>query len=107
MSHAEVAALLATELGKAVSHQTLSRESWRDELLALAHRQPGGALNQDMAHHISTLGAALARPGTSSMPRPDAAALARLTGREPLRFEQYLRQERGRFMGHAAVSTSA
>src|SRR2546427_12621785 len=81
LSHAEVARVLSEELSRPIRFEPITREAWRDELLALAEAQPGGPVNPDMADHISTLGAARAAPGKRPSQTADAAALQRLTGR--------------------------
>src|SRR6266850_1821025 len=73
-------------------------EAGRDELLALAEAQPGGAVNPDMAGHISTLGAAAAARGNRPNQTADGAALQRLTGRAPLSFRGFVQKERERFL---------
>jgi len=48
LSHAEVARVLSEELSRPIRFEPITREAWRDELLALAEAQPGGAVNPDM-----------------------------------------------------------
>jgi hypothetical protein len=97
LSHAEVAGVLSEELSRPIRFEPVTREAWRDELLALAEAQPGGAVNPDMADHISTLGAARAA-GKRPSQTADAAALQRLTGRAPLSFRSFVQKERERFL---------
>ena len=98
LSHAEVARVLSEELSRPIRFVPITREAWRDELLALAEAQPGGPVNPDMADHISTLGAAVAAPGKRPSQTADAAALQRLTDRAPLSFRSFVQKERERFL---------
>src|SRR5260221_14170409 len=95
LSHAEIARVLSEELSRPIRFEPITREAWRDELLALAEAQPGGAVNPDMAGHISTLGAAPAAPGKGPSRTADAAPLQRRTGPAPLSFPQILRAPAG------------
>src|SRR2546423_181897 len=97
-SHPESPSVLSEELSRPIRFEPITREAWRDELLALAEAQPGGAVNPDMADHISTLGAAVAAPGKRPSRTADAAALQRLTGRAPLSFRSFVQKERERFL---------
>src|SRR5207249_3312833 len=45
LSHAEVARVLSEELSQPIRFEPITREAWRDELLALAEAQPGGPVN--------------------------------------------------------------
>src|SRR5258705_6798731 len=96
LSHAEVARVLSEELSRPIRFEPITREAWRDELLALAEAQPGGAVNPDMAGHISTPGAAAAPPGEGPSRTADAGAPQRLTGPRPLFFRQVYRRHGGR-----------
>ena len=98
LSHAEVARVLSEELSRPIRFEPITREAWRDELLALAEAQPDGAVNPDMADHISTIGAAVAAAGKRPSQTADAAALQRLTGRAPLSFRSFVQKERERFL---------
>jgi len=98
LSHAEVARVLSEELSRPIRFVPITREAWRDELLALAEAHPGGAVNPIMADHISTLGAAAAAAGKLPSQTADAAALQRLTDRAPLSFRSFVQKERERFL---------
>ena len=98
LSHDEVARVLSEELSRPIRFESITREAWRDELLALAEAQPGGPVNPDMAVHISTIGAAVAAAGKRPSQTADAAALQRLIGRQPLSFRSFVRKERERFL---------
>jgi uncharacterized protein YbjT (DUF2867 family) len=98
LSHAEIARVLSEELSRPIRFEPIMREAWRDELLALAEAQPGGAVNPIMADHISTLGAAAAARGNRPNQTADGAALQRLTGRAPLSFRGFVQKERERFL---------
>jgi len=98
LSHAEVARVLSEELSRPIRFEPITREAWRDELLALAEAHPGGAVNPIMADHISTLGAAAAARGNRPNQTADGAALQRLTDRAPLSFRSFVQKERERFL---------
>jgi len=49
LSHAEIARVLSEELSRPIRFEPITREAWRDELLALAEAQPGGAVAPCMA----------------------------------------------------------
>src|SRR6266576_6134143 len=104
LSHDEVARVLSEELSRPIRFESITREAWRDELLALAEAQPGGAVNPDMAGHISTLGAAAAAPGKGPSRTADAAALQRLTGRAPISFRQFIRAHASQFRNKLATT---
>ncbi|MFT3775991.1 MAG: NAD(P)H-binding protein [Minicystis sp.] len=87
-THAEIADVLTSELGKAVRFEAISPDAWRGDLLALAARG-GSAVNQDMAGHISAVGAALSRRGP--MKAPDAADLQRQLGRPAISLRRFVR----------------
>lgn len=97
LSHAAVAALLGEELGRPVHFEPVARESWSDELVALAAAEPDSGVNADMAGHISAVGAMLAAPGRRPIQAPNADELGRLTGRPPISLRAFLHRERGRF----------
>src|SRR6266404_6076587 len=101
---AEIARVLSEELSRPIRFEPITREAWRDELLALAEAQPGGAVNPDMAGHISTLGAAAAAPGRGPSRTADAAALQRLTGRAPISFRQFIRAHASQFRNKLATT---
>src|SRR6266576_1173130 len=84
--------------GRSIRFEPITREAWRDELLALAEAHPGGAVNPIMADHISTLGAAAAARRNRPNQTADGAALQRLTGRAPLSFRGFVQKERERFL---------
>ena len=98
LSHAEIARVLSEELSRPIRFEPITREAWRDELLALAEAHPGGAVNPIMADHISTLGAAAAARGNRPNQTADGAALQRLTDRAPLSFRSFVQKERERFL---------
>ena len=102
LSHAEVARVLSEELSRPIRFEPITREAWRDELLALAEAHPGGVVNPIMADHISTLGAAAA--GKLPSKTADAAALQRLTGRAPISFRQFIRAHASQFRNKLATT---
>lgn len=97
LSHAEIAALLSEELGRPIRFESLTRDAWRSEILELAALEPYGAVNTDMAGHISAVGAMMAAAGRHPVQEPGAGELHRLTGRSPTLFRTFLRRERERF----------
>jgi len=86
-SQSEIAQLLGQYLGQPVRHETISREAWRERLVALSAHDV--RINSDMAGHISALGAAIRQPRPSndlfeavvrekSLSLPEALASGRL-----------------------------
>ncbi|MET0698257.1 MAG: NmrA family NAD(P)-binding protein [Mycobacterium sp.] len=96
LSHLEIAKALAAELDRSVEFESISREQWHAELVELA-ASGDGAVNTDMAAHISNLGSVL---GSGKAPRlvPDAARLEALLGRPPMTFADYLHSQRDVFV---------
>ncbi|MEQ4717993.1 NAD-binding protein [Nonomuraea sp. B19D2] len=66
---------------------------WHQELVELFALDPGGVVNPDMAVHISAVGLSIAQHGPSRS--ADVDAPARLIGRTPLTFRQYVRADPG------------
>lgn len=86
-SQGEIAQLVGRHLGRPVRHETISREAWRERLVALSAHDD--RINNDIASHISALGAAIrqARPsndmfeavvGEKSLSLPEALASGKL-----------------------------
>ena len=88
-SHPEIAATLSKMLAKPVRYESIDTATWRDEI-ELIGRKRGGAVNADMARHISALGAMFSVPGRAPIRPPSADALEELTGQSPLTFDAYL-----------------
>lgn len=82
LSHRDVAALVSRHIGRTVTHETISREAWRDHLLALGAVDE--RINSDMAAHISILGAGIQKP----IPLNDL--FEKFTGKRAISFEYAL-----------------
>jgi uncharacterized protein YbjT (DUF2867 family) len=93
-THSELADMLSTELSTPVRYESISLTEWRKELDELARRREA-LVNADMAKHISTLAHALSRRGAQKA--PDAPALERLLGRQPISFRDFIRGHAGQF----------
>jgi uncharacterized protein YbjT (DUF2867 family) len=97
-THAELAALLASELSAPIRYEAISLAEWRDDLDGLAKRRDA-VMNVDMAKHISTLGHALSLNGAQKA--PDAPALAHLIDHEPISFREFVRAHANEFTNSA------
>jgi uncharacterized protein YbjT (DUF2867 family) len=92
LSHAQIADSISTALSGNIRYEAISAEAWRIELAALAERGHP-SLNEDMARHISTLGAAYSqRPG--AQPAAVTGALAMQLGREAIPFLDFIQAHR-------------
>jgi uncharacterized protein YbjT (DUF2867 family) len=94
LSHAEVAEMIAREIGSPVEFVPVSGPEWQSELEELA--AAGGVVNIAMAQHISSVGAQLARRSGASVP-PDPAGLAEVIGHGPLSLAEFIRDSRRAF----------
>lgn len=56
-THEQVASILSDYFGRTVVHEIIPAEAWRSRLIALSEKN--GAINSDMAGHISAVGANL------------------------------------------------
>src|SRR5438132_992826 len=54
LSHAEIARVLSEELSRPIRFEPITREAWRDELLALAEAQPGGAVKDRKSTRLNS-----------------------------------------------------
>ncbi len=102
LSHAEIARILSQSLGRPIGYEAISAEAWRDDLIASAKANPGGAINVDMARHISAVAAALATPGAAPARLPEPAELQRLTGHSPVYFGDFITGPNAPFKGRSA-----
>lgn len=90
LTHTDIAAILTEELARPVRFEPVTADEWRREIVELSTLDPTGIVNPDMAGHITAVGLQVSRRGPS---RPaDADALARLIGRQPLTFREYIRR---------------
>jgi hypothetical protein len=94
LSHAEVAELIAREIGSPVEFVPVSGLQWQSELEELAGT--GGVVNIAMAQHISSVGAQLAERAGAAVP-PDPAGLAEVIGHAPLSLAEFIRANREEF----------
>jgi uncharacterized protein YbjT (DUF2867 family) len=96
--HAEVARIISAETGRPVRYQHISAAEWRQELEIAAESDPTTPINNAMAQHISTLGAALSKRAQPLVP-PDSHALAGMLNRPPTMFVDFVRQNLSGFAG--------
>jgi uncharacterized protein YbjT (DUF2867 family) len=85
-SHAEIAEILEQHLGRSIRHETISAESWRTRLLAIASKD--SRVNAAMAGHISALGASFQQ----DFPMNDV--FETVTNEKPISFADYLVSKR-------------
>ncbi|WP_238396795.1 hypothetical protein [Mycolicibacterium sp. CBMA 234] len=95
-THAQIAELLTDVLERPVRFEAISADEWRHEL---EHRG-NSVINNGMAQHISSVGAAIARSG-QSIP-VDPQKVRDLTGREPLSLREFLIARKGAFQPMSA-----
>jgi uncharacterized protein YbjT (DUF2867 family) len=91
LNHHQVAEILTEELGRSITFEPVSPHTWRDDLVKLAEKYPGGVVNTAMAGHISNVGAAVVARGA---PPADGRELARLIDRTPLSLREFIRANR-------------
>lgn len=94
-SHVEIAELLTESSAGTIRYEPISREQWRDDLLALSRSADADAVNAAMAQHISAVGQMVAQSGRTLPADPDA--LRALTGREPATMREFLLSNREAF----------
>ncbi|MFN3001945.1 NmrA family NAD(P)-binding protein [Mycolicibacterium wolinskyi] len=94
-SHVEIADLLTESSAGTIRYEPISREQWRDDLLALSRSADAEAVNAAMAQHISAVGQMVAQSGRTLPADPDA--LRALTGREPATMREFLLSNREAF----------
>ncbi|MDH6196664.1 uncharacterized protein YbjT (DUF2867 family) [Mycobacterium frederiksbergense] len=87
-NHTEIAGLLGDLTGRPVDYRAVTRDDWRDELMALAHSSRGVVVNNAMAQHISAVGQMVSANGASVV--ADGDRLCELIGREPLSLREFL-----------------
>jgi uncharacterized protein YbjT (DUF2867 family) len=83
LTNLDLAAILSEETGRRITYTPISQGQWIDELIALG-------IPAEAARHITTMGATIARSGSSARP-PDRSAVAHLTGRPAIDFRAFVR----------------
>ena len=96
LTHAEVARIISAETGRPVRYEHISAATWRRELETAAETDPTSPVNNAMAQHISTIGAALSKR-TEPLVAPDPDALTVMLNRPPSLFADFVRQNLPRF----------
>jgi uncharacterized protein YbjT (DUF2867 family) len=96
IGHAEVARIISAETGRTVRYEHISAASWRQVLEFDAESNPGSSINNAMAQHISTLGAALSQR-SEPLVAPDPHALTAMLDRPPTPFADFVRHNLHRF----------
>jgi len=96
INHAEVARIISTETGRSVRYEHISAATWRKNLEITGESDPASPINNAMAQHISTIGAALSKR-TEPIVAPDPHALATVLNRAPTPFADFVRQNLPRF----------
>jgi uncharacterized protein YbjT (DUF2867 family) len=96
ITHAEVARIISAETGRPVRYEHISAATWRQELEIVADADPTSPINNAMAQHISTIGAALSKR-TEPLIAPDPHALTVMLNRPPTPFAYFVRQNLARF----------
>jgi len=92
LSHAEISEALSTELSRGIQFESISEEEWRMELVALAGTGHP-AINEDMARHISALGAAYSQRGRAQLAIVPGALAAQI-GRQAKSFREFVQSHR-------------
>jgi uncharacterized protein YbjT (DUF2867 family) len=100
ISHAEIARIIAAETGRSVRYEHISAAAWRRELEIAAESNPTLPINNAMAQHISTIGAAVSQR-TEPLIAPDPHALTTSLNRPPTPFAEFVRQNLPRFAASA------
>jgi uncharacterized protein YbjT (DUF2867 family) len=96
LDHAEVARIISAETGRPVRYQHISAATWRRELEIAAEADPTSTINNAMAQHISSIGAALSRR-TEPLVAPDPDALTVMLSRPPTPFADFVRRNLPQF----------
>lgn len=91
ISHAEIARIISTESGRTIRYEVISAGAWQHELEQAAASDPASAVNNAMAQHISTVGAALSRR-SDPLVAADPHGLANTLGRDPIQFADFIRR---------------
>jgi uncharacterized protein YbjT (DUF2867 family) len=96
ISHAEVARIISAETGRPVRYEHIPADTWREQLETAAESDPTSPINNAMAKHISTIGAALSQR-TEPLVAPDPGALTAMLNRPPTPFAEFVRRNLPRF----------
>jgi len=86
-SHSEIAQIVGQHLGRALRHETITKEAWEERIIALSASD--NRLNPTMAAHISAFGAAFSRGHPSA-----SAMFETLTGEKALSLVDVLESNR-------------
>ncbi|WP_327140075.1 NmrA family NAD(P)-binding protein [Nocardia sp. NBC_01327] len=97
LSHNAIAEMIATETGRPIRYEHISREQWQSELEDLARADASATINIPMAQHISAIGETIAQLGPSARSAPNPAALTQAIGHEPLSFPEFIESHRDQF----------
>ena len=96
ITHAEVARIISAETGRPVRYEHIFAATWRRELEVAGEADPASPINNAMAQHISTIGAALSKR-TEPLFAPDPHALTVMLNRPPTPFADFVRRNLARF----------
>jgi len=96
INHEEVARIIAAETGRPVRYEHIPAATWRSELEIAGESDPTSPINTAMAHHISTIGAAMSKRAEPII-APDPHALTTMLNRPPTPFADFVRQNLSRF----------
>lgn len=91
ISHAEIARIISAEAGRTVRYEKISARDWQRALEQAADSDPTSSINNAMAQHISTVGAALSRR-SEPLVAADPHGLASTLGHNPIRFTDFVRR---------------
>ena len=96
ITHTEVARIISAETGRPVRYEHIFAATWRRELEVAGEADPASPINNAMAQHISTIGAALSKR-TEPLFAPDPHALTVMLNRPPTPFADFVRRNLARF----------
>jgi len=96
INHAEVARIISGEIGRPVHYEHIPAATWRKQLEVAAESDPSSPINNAMAQHISSIGAALARRTEPLIPS-NPEALTVMLNRPPTSLAHFVRQNAPRF----------
>lgn len=86
--HFEIASQFSELLDRPVRFEPTTAQDWRAELMEMAAVDPTSVINNTMAQHISSIGAAISTNGATMEAAPEA--FRRLTDREPTMLRDFL-----------------
>lgn len=94
LSHVRIAEVISAEIGTVVEFEPISARDWQRTLEEVS--RSSGVVNDEMAQHISAVGAQLAQRAGAAIV-PDPRRLTDITGREPQSFAEFVRENRDAF----------